>query len=171
MASRSIFQNGAPIFQHRLVHALHHAARNSEPEAIMSASRQERILLVDDNQMFRETLGRRLRAAGYQVVTEETGERAFLSVRRREQPIGWLYTRSALPRLIDGWILADAYHEVHAHRPVVISAAEARRSARDIILKQPNLAAVMRALLHAMAGERVLPTAGDPDAAEARHAA
>jgi hypothetical protein len=75
-----------------------------------------------------------------------------------------------LPRLIDGWILADAYHEVHAQRPVVISAAQARRSGRDIVLEQPSPAAVMRALLHAIEGERVLP-GGDPDAVEVRHAA
>jgi CheY-like chemotaxis protein len=126
-----------------------------EPEAIMGGDKQEQILLVDDNHVFREALAQRLRAAGHQVITAETGERAFLSVRSWERPIGWLYTRAALPRLIDGWILADAYHEVHAHRPVVVSAAETRRSEKDIILKQPTPAAVMNALLSAMHGEQL----------------
>jgi CheY-like chemotaxis protein len=119
----------------------------------MSAGKQEQILLVDDNHMFREALAQRLRTAGYQVTIADTGEQAFWSVRSWERPIGWLYTRAALPRLIDGWILADAYHEVHAHRPVVVSSVEARQSGQDIILRQPTPAAVMSALLSAMRGE------------------
>lgn len=113
----------------------------------MSARTQERILLVDDNRIFREALAQRLRAAGYQVVVEETGERGFLSARDRDRPIGWLYTRAALPRLVDGWIVADAYHELHAHRPAIIAAAEARRSRDDIVLAHPSPAAVIAALL------------------------
>jgi len=126
-----------------------------EPEANMTAGKQDQILLVDDNHIFREALAERMRAAGHQVITADTGERAFWSVRSRERTIGWLYTRAALPRLIDGWILADAYHEVHARRPVVVSAAETRRSEKDIILKQPTPAAVMNALLSAMHGEQL----------------
>jgi CheY-like chemotaxis protein len=118
-----------------------------EPEEIMSARTQERILLVDDNPMFRDALARRLRAAGYQVVVEETGERGFLSARDRARPIGWLYTRAALPRLVDGWIVADAYHDAHAHRPAVISATAEPRSTQDIVLAHPSPAAVMTALL------------------------
>ena len=71
----------------------------------MSTNNQNRILLVDDNQIFRQALAQRLQTAGYQVVTEESGERAFLSVRNWQRPIDWLYTRAALPRMVDGWIL------------------------------------------------------------------
>jgi DNA-binding NtrC family response regulator len=124
-------------------------------EAVMGAGKQEEILLVDDNHVFREALAQRLRTAGYDVMTAETGEQAFWLVRSWERPIAWLYTRAALPSLIDGWILADAYHEVHAQRPVVVLAAETRRSEKDIILKQPTPAAVMKALLSAMRGEQL----------------
>jgi hypothetical protein len=126
--------------------------------------------LVDDNHLFREALAQQLRTAGYHVLTEDTGERAFVAVRNWERPIGWLYTRAALPHLVDGWILADAYHDVHAHRPAVISAAETRLSERDIILKQPTPAAVMKELLKAMDREREMPLV-DAEAAEARRAA
>jgi DNA-binding NtrC family response regulator len=137
----------------------------------MSASNQEQILLVDNNRMFRETLAQRLQRAGYQVMTAETGEQAFSLVRNWVRPVGWLYTRAALPRLVDGWILADAYHEVHPQRPVVISAAEARVSARDFILRQPGPAAVLKALLSVMEGERAVSPVAEVDAVESRRAA
>jgi CheY-like chemotaxis protein len=119
----------------------------------MSASKQELVLVVDDNSIFRETLADRLRASGHDVLVAETGERAFLSLRDRGLSIGWLYTRAALPGLIDGWILADEYHDAHAHRAVVVSAAEARSSQRgDIILHHPTLAAAFQTILDAIVG-------------------
>ena len=71
-------------------------------EDVMSASKQELILVVDDNSIFRETLADRLRASGHDVLVAETGEQAFLTLRDRSHSIGWLYTRAALPGLIDG---------------------------------------------------------------------
>ena len=141
----------------------------------MSRGQQQQILLVDNNHVFREALAQRLRNAGHEVVTEETGERAFPLVRDWSGPIGWLYARAALPRLIDGWILADAYHEVHARRPVVIAAAEARASDRDIVLAQPSPGDVARTLLDAIADERTAVAAAalehDVDAMDTRRAA
>lgn len=119
----------------------------------MSARKQELILVVDDNSIFRETLADRLRALGHDVLVAETGEQAFLSLRDRSRPIGWLYTRAALPGLIDGWILADEYHDAHANRAVVVSAAEARSSQRDdIVLHHPTLAAAFQTILDAIDG-------------------
>jgi hypothetical protein len=95
-------------------------------------------------------------------------------VRDWSGPIGWLYARAALPRLIDGWILADAYHEVHVRRPVVIAAAEARASDRDIVLAQPSLGDVAKTLLDAIADERTAAAAAlerDVDAIDTRRAA
>jgi CheY-like chemotaxis protein len=80
----------------------------------MSAKEHERILVVDDNHIFREALAERLRDAGYQVTTAETGERAFLTLRDWSRRVDWLYTRASLPGLVDGWILADEYHDRHA---------------------------------------------------------
>jgi CheY-like chemotaxis protein len=147
------------------------AARSPEPEAIMSRGQQECILLVDNNQVFREALAQRLRAAGHEVVAEDTGERAFPLVRNWNRSIGWLYARAALPRLVDGWILADAYHEVHARRPVVIAAAEARASECDIVLAQPSPGAVAKALLVAIADERAAAPEREDDAMDKRRAA
>ena len=72
----------------------------------MSIGSPQRILIVDDNPDFRERLAHCLRDQGHEVITAETGERAFVVLRDREHPIDWLYTRASLPGLIDGWILA-----------------------------------------------------------------
>ena len=121
----------------------------------MSMNEHERILVVDDNHIFREALAQKLRDAGYQVTTAETGERAFLALRDWGRPVDWLYTRASLPRLIDGWILADEYHDSHAGRAVIIAAPEARTSQQgDIILQQPSPTTVLDTLLHVIESDR-----------------
>ena len=89
------------------------------------------------------------------VITAETGTRAFLVLRDFSRAIDWLYTRAALPGLIDGWILADAYHDRHADRPVILAGAAAGLSSQgDIVLNQPTPKAVFDALRRALACER-----------------
>jgi CheY-like chemotaxis protein len=121
----------------------------------MSTPEQDRILVVDDNPLFRETLAQRLRDAGYNVISVDTGERAFLALREWSHPVDWLYTRANLPGLIDGWILADEYHDRHPNRAVVVAANEARSSRQgDLILKQPALSSVLDSVRHAIEAER-----------------
>jgi len=113
----------------------------------MVADVQERVLLVDDNPIFCNVLAESLRAANFEVITAATGERAFMVLRDWGHPVDWLYSRAVLPGLIDGWILADEYHDTYPDRAVVISAPEAKTSSRqDIVLKQPTPAAVLEAL-------------------------
>ena len=113
----------------------------------MNKNCSDRILVVDNNPIFRETLAQWLRAAGYAVTTADTGEHAFLILRDWQHSIGWLYTRASLPILIDGWILADEYHETYPTRPVIIAASKARSSAGgNIILNQPSPAAVLETI-------------------------
>jgi CheY-like chemotaxis protein len=117
----------------------------------MSAKRQERILIVDTNPLFRERLALELQASGYQAVTANTGEQAFLLLRDRQHAIDWLYTRAVLPVLIDGWILADEYHESHPCRAVVLAGSAPRASVeRDVILEEPTPAAVLQAIRNAI---------------------
>ncbi|WP_404294503.1 hypothetical protein ACD578_29475 (plasmid) [Microvirga sp. RSM25] len=56
----------------------------------MDTNRRDRILVADNNPIFRETLSRWLRAAGYEVITADTGEHAFLTLRDWQHPIEWL---------------------------------------------------------------------------------
>ena len=137
----------------------------------MTTVSPQRILVADDNPIFRETLAQWLRGQGHEVITPETGVNAFLALRDRSRAIGWLYTRVALPGLIDGWILADAYHEMHKDRAAILSGPEARVSAQgDIVLKQPTPAAAFNAICDALADrERAFPAAAWPT--DARKAA
>jgi CheY-like chemotaxis protein len=113
----------------------------------MNKNCSDRILVVDSNPIFRETLAQWLQAAGYDVTTADTGEHAFLILRDWRHPIDWLYTRASLPILIDGWILADEYHDTYPTRPVIIAASKARSSTGgDIILNQPSPAAVLETI-------------------------
>ncbi|WP_201836089.1 response regulator [Microvirga zambiensis] len=118
----------------------------------MITIKRQRILIADDNPIMRETLARWLRAQAHEVITADTGEKAFLALRDWSHPVSWLYTRAVLPGLIDGWILADQYHEVHENRAVILAGAEQRTSSRgDRVLKQPTAAAVFNAIHQALA--------------------
>jgi CheY-like chemotaxis protein len=113
----------------------------------MGGDDKERILVADDDPICRETLTQWLRTEGYDVVTADTGEEAFLILRDRIHPVDWLYTRAALPGLVDGWILANEYHDTHTSRSVIISAGKARISSQgDIIVTQQNPSRVFKAL-------------------------
>jgi DNA-binding NtrC family response regulator len=119
------------------------------------AIRQERVLLVDANPIFRDALADCLQAEGFEIVLAETGERALLILRDRSRPINWLYSRAALPGLVDGWILADEYHVTHPNRAVIVSGQETRPSARhDIVLNEPTPAATSEAIHNLINGSR-----------------
>jgi CheY-like chemotaxis protein len=124
---------------------------HSAPRDVLQA--EGRILIVDDNSIMREHLASSLRAKGAEVVTAATGEQALLRLRDWSKPIGWLYAKAALPGLIDGWILADEYHDTHPGRSAVISVGEWRPSSRDRILKNPTPTAIMETLWQAIRGE------------------
>jgi DNA-binding NtrC family response regulator len=136
----------------------------------MSTSRQQRILIADDNSIVRETVAQWLRAQGHEAITANTGENAFLALRDWSHPIGWLYTRAVLPGLVDGWILADEYHDIHRDRAVILAGAEQRVSSRgDLVLKRPTPVGIFNAIRQSlMAAETATFTA---DAAGACRAA
>jgi len=126
----------------------------------MDKIRPDRILVADSNPLFCETLAQRLRAAGYDVVTAENGEQAFLILRDRQHPMDWLYTRANLPVLIDGWILTDEYHDTYPTRPAVIAAGEACSSHRgDIVLRPLSLTAVLEIICGLITASHNLPAA------------
>ncbi len=110
-----------------------------------------RILVVDPDQAFRESLAQELRAEGYEVIIAETGQRAFSLLRDWRNPVGWLYTQAVLDSLIDGRVLADEYHSTHPERPVIVAVSDARSSASgDIVLKDPTPYAVADAVRRAI---------------------
>ena len=121
----------------------------------MNTTEQERILVVDANPLFLERLAQEFRARNLDVVTTGSGTQAFHLLRDWDHPIDWLFSRATLPGLIDGWILADEYHDSHPDRSAVIAASQARVSAQGhIILKDPSPTAVHDTMRCIMARNR-----------------
>jgi CheY-like chemotaxis protein len=125
----------------------------------MNTTEQERILIVDPNPLFLERLARELRARNFDVVATASCMQAFHVLRDWSRPIDWLFSRATLPGLIDGWILADEYHDSHPNRAAVIAAPQAKVSAQGhIVLKDPSPVAVLDTLLGIVALNQVPET-------------
>jgi CheY-like chemotaxis protein len=113
----------------------------------MNTTEQERILIVDINPLFLERLALELRARNFDVVVTESATQALQILRDWHRPIHWLFSRAILPGLIDGWILADEYHDSYPNRAAVIAAPEVRVSAQGhIVLKDPPPTAVLETM-------------------------
>jgi CheY-like chemotaxis protein len=105
----------------------------------MSTTEQDRVLIVDDNSICRNMLAEWVGDLGYTVIAADNGQAAFITLREWPRRVGWLYCRARLPGMIDGWILADEYHDMHPKRAAVISFDHARTSSQGhIILAQPT---------------------------------
>jgi DNA-binding response OmpR family regulator len=116
---------------------------------------------VDTNPAFRDSLAEQLRPSGFEVVTAATGEQAFCLLRDWRHTIGWLYVRADLPGLIDGWILADEYHDTRPDRSAVIATSSERVSIQGhLVLKNPSLAAALDAI-HSVATKQKPATSAD----------
>jgi CheY-like chemotaxis protein len=129
---------------------------------VAQGTRRGCILIVETDAERADRLAHALRGAGYDVMGASTGEQAFRLLRDRQRPIEWLYTRAALPGLIDGWLLADQHRDNHPDRPAIIGAREARLSARgDIVLREPEPEDILSAL-RSLTGSRWTRTLADP---------
>jgi len=111
-------------------------------EAVMRSPQQKptRVLVVDQNPMSRQLTAEHLQAAGYDVVSAGTGERALVLLREWPRRVDWLYTAVELPGLVDGWILADEYHQTHPSRAVIYAdgrSIERRANANAICSPEP----------------------------------
>jgi CheY-like chemotaxis protein len=121
----------------------------------------KRILIADPDAAFRERLTQHLRAHGFEVVTAVTGESAFHLLRDWHHPVGWLYTRADLPGLIDGWILADEYHDRYPDRAAVIAASRDRVSAQGhVVLDAPVPVAALEAIRAVASSRKPVVSAG-----------
>ena len=132
---------------------------------------QTRVLVVDANPMSRYLTVEHLHSAGYDVVSATTGERALILLREWPRRVDWLYTAVELPGLVDGWILADEYHQTHPSRPVIYADRNpVERGARpySVVLQWPvSPKAVLRTLCQADThGARTLTLASQDDEKE-----
>ena len=81
-----------------------------------------RVLIVQDEAIFRELLAHLLRMSGYEPMTADTGESAFTIIRKWRGRIDCLFSAVRLPGLIDGWILEDEFRRWNPDRPVLLAA-------------------------------------------------
>ena len=103
---------------------------------------RQRVLVVDDEPQNRETVGKALARAGFEPRLAATGEQGLWMLRTPPRRVDWLCTKTELPGLVDGWILADEFHQAHPGRPVLYAAASkvvAEEHGRDVVLATPVL--------------------------------
>jgi len=108
-------------------------------QTIKPANR-ERVLVVGDDPETRERVGEAVERAGFEPALAATGEQGLLLLRKWPRRIGSLYTEAELPGLVDGWILADEFHQAHPSRPVLYGVprhAKHRSHERGIVLSTP----------------------------------
>jgi CheY-like chemotaxis protein len=83
------------------------------------AVNRQRVLVVDDDPETRESVGQALEQAGFYPTLAAMGEQGLVLLREWPRRIDWLYTKAELPGLVDGWILAEEFHQAHPSRPVL----------------------------------------------------
>src|SRR3954451_9665887 len=86
-------------------------------------NKSQRVLVVDEDPKTNEHLGAALAQTGFSPVLTATGEQGLVLLRDRSRRIDWLYTKTDLPGLVDGWMLADEFQRAHPGRPVLYGVA------------------------------------------------
>jgi two-component system cell cycle response regulator DivK len=99
------------------------AARKHSSELFSREHHMPKILLVEDNEMNRDMLSRRLQRRGYHIVTAENGEQG-LSLARLEAP-DLILMDITLPEM-DGWEVARLLKADENTRDIPIIALTAR---------------------------------------------
>ena len=80
-----------------------------------------RVLIVQNDAITRELLVHLLRMGGYDILSVDTGERAFITMREWRGRIDCLFTDINLPGLVDGWIVGDEFRLCNPLRPIVFA--------------------------------------------------
>jgi two-component system, cell cycle response regulator DivK len=99
------------------------AARKLDSAPFSRENHMPKILLVEDNEMNRDMLSRRLQRKGYHIVTAENGEQG-LSLARQEAP-DLILMDITLPEM-DGWEVARLLKADQNTRAIPIIALTAR---------------------------------------------
>src|SRR5918998_3975177 len=91
----------------------------SEAQVDNHTGGKPRVLIVEDEPIAREILADLLRMAGYEVISDHSGEQALLTLVRERGRIDCLLTAIELPGLVDGWMLAEEFRVTNGALPVV----------------------------------------------------
>jgi CheY-like chemotaxis protein len=89
------------------------------------------VLVVEDDDLVRETIVLELEDAGFEVLTAESGDEAsFLLPKMRR--IDLLLTDIRMPGRIDGWVLADMARCRRPNLPVIYASGYNPQDAREV---------------------------------------
>jgi CheY-like chemotaxis protein len=103
-------------------------------------NKSQRVLVVDSNPETREQLGAALAQAGFSPVLASTGEQGLVLLRDRSRRIDWLYTKTDLPGLVDGCMLADEFQRAYSGRLVLYGVGPGEKGSvlgRGIVVDGP----------------------------------
>src|SRR5215212_10669287 len=121
---------------------------SGEKQTMSETIERPRVLLVEADAERRALIAEALEQAGFNAATAGAGERALLILRQRPRRVEWLVAGSGLPGLVDGWMLADEFHQAHPGRPVLLASRDADRPSRThaIVVAPASPAAVVEVL-------------------------
>ncbi|WP_293868232.1 response regulator [uncultured Alsobacter sp.] len=85
----------------------------------MASNGRQRVLLVEDEVLLRETIAANLEDEGFDVFQAGDGEEALHLIREHADGIDWLMTDIRLPGALDGWHVAFEFRFLHPLRPVI----------------------------------------------------
>jgi len=89
------------------------------------------VLMVEDNQLLRETMAMELEDAGFQVIEAAQGEAAVDLVAQGEA-IDVLFTDIRLPGRFDGWEVAQRFRDAYPAKPIIYASAYAPGNERRV---------------------------------------
>jgi CheY-like chemotaxis protein len=116
---------------------LHAAPGQNASQALLART----ILVVEDEELVRETISAELQDAGFIVLEAETAEQGLEML--EEKPVGVLFTDIRLPGSVDGWDLAEKARSLYPNLPVIyatgFSAEQPRFVPQSIFLRKPYL--------------------------------
>jgi CheY-like chemotaxis protein len=112
------------------------------------------VLVVEDDELVRETVVGELLDQGYLVIEAGTAEEGFEVLEKR--PVGVLFTDIRLPGRMDGWDLAEAARAVNPHLPVIYATGYSPEAPRfvekSIFLRKPYLPSAVVAAIERLVG-------------------
>ena len=112
------------------------------------------ILVVEDEELVRETISAELRDAGFVVIEAETAEQGLDVL--EERPIEVLFTDIRLPGKMNGWDLAERARSLHPDLPIIYatgySAEQPRFVPRSVFLRKPYLPSAVIAAIKKLTG-------------------
>jgi CheY-like chemotaxis protein len=119
------------------------------PDGPSQALLAKTILVVEDEELVRETISAELQDAGFVVLEAETAEQGLEVLEKKA--VGVLFTDIRLPGRADGWDLAEKARSLYPNLPVIyatgFSAEEPRFVPESVFLRKPYLPSAVLAAI------------------------